>query len=35
MPNRDDGASPGDWVLYNAPDAYPPAGEAADMPADI
>ena len=29
MPSREDGASPGDWVLYIAPDANPPAGEAA------
>jgi hypothetical protein len=29
MPSREQGAKPGDWVLYIAPDATPPAGEAA------
>ncbi len=29
MPSREDGAKAGDWVLYIAPDARPPAGEAA------
>ena len=36
MPSRGDGASPGDWVLYIAPDANPPAGEVeAEPPAEI
>lgn len=32
MPSRAEGASPGDWVLYIAPDANPPAGEAEAEP---
>ncbi len=27
MPSREDGAKPGDWTLYIAPDARPPAEE--------
>ena len=35
MPSREEGASPGDWVLYIAPDATPPVGEsAAETPED-
>ena len=29
MPSREEDAKAGDWVLYIAPDANPPAGEAA------
>jgi hypothetical protein len=29
MPSREEGAGAGDWVLYIAPDARPPAAEAA------
>lgn len=29
MPSREDGAKDGDWVLYIAPEANPPSGEAA------
>lgn len=35
MPSREDGAKPGDWVLYIAPDANPPATSAAgELPGD-
>ena len=29
MPSRDEGAKPGDWTLYIAPDANPPVGASA------
>jgi hypothetical protein len=32
MPSREEGASTGDWVLYIAPDARPPADAAVDLP---
>ena len=32
MPSREPGARTGDWVLYIAPDARPPAGEAVELP---
>lgn len=31
MPSREAGASPDDWVLYIAPDANPPTGEAEEV----
>lgn len=35
MPSRDEGATADDWVLYIAPDASPPSGEAeVEMPED-
>jgi hypothetical protein len=34
MRSRGPGATEGDWVLYIAPDARPPADEAADIPED-
>lgn len=35
MPSREPDAKPGDWVLYIAPDANPPAREAtAEAPKD-
>ena len=35
MPSREDGASPGDWALYIAPDANPPVPDADDLPTGI
>jgi len=32
MPRREPDAKAGDWVLYIAPDAKPPADAAADIP---
>ena len=34
MPSREPGAKSGDWVLYIAPDARPPADAAVDLPDD-
>lgn len=35
MPSREDGAGEGDWVLYIAPVAHPPADDGAEeAPAD-